>query len=375
MGKGSDKMYITASEWSNKTSEGGLRFGGTTGKTQGSEFKRLPYYACALSLAPFEIPMMAPDGAIFDITNIVPFLKKHGVHPLTGEKLSSKDLVKLTFHKNAAGNYFCPITFKEFNDHTHIVAIRTSGQVYAFEAVQKLNYQAKNMFDLMTNDPFTKKDVVTIQDPHSLQGRNLTDFYYRTHGLEVANNAAAPSVNAVGTTSRALKELEAKTKEREKEDAAKMAKFTAEVTPSFVTKDQLASNAATFSNNRMAAGFTSTSFSNPQTKNERYLLDEEQQMFGNIKAKGYAAIRTNYGQLNLELHSDLVPKTVYNFVMLAKAGFYNGTGWFDIFRRGELNDANKSSHSIPPKHQKLYDPRRRPHRNRQRRPIPLEERL
>lgn len=324
MGKG-DKLYITAQEWSNATQEGGMKFGGTTGKVKGSEFKPLPFYSCALSLAPFENPMMAPDGAVFDLLNIVPFLKKYGVHPLTGEKLAAKDLVRLTFHKNAEGDYFCPITFKTFNDHTHIVAIRTSGQVYSYEAVQKLNFAAKNYRDLLTDDPFTKKDVITIQDPHNLEARNRTEFYYVKNSLALDDSGPAPTVNAVGgTTARALKELE--TRQKEKEAASKVAVKegpSATVTPSFVSKDTQASNAAHFSNNRMAAGFTSTSFSAPQTKNDRFLIDEEERMFNKIKTKAYAAIRTNFGQINLELHADLAPKTVYNFLMLAKQGYYD----------------------------------------------------
>lgn len=48
-----------------------------------------------------------------------------------------------------------------------------------------------------------------------------------------------------------------------------------------------------------------------------------------LKSKAYATIMTNYGGLNLELHGDRAPKTVYNFVMLAKQGFYDDT----IFHR------------------------------------------
>ncbi|WAR03401.1 PPIL3-like protein [Mya arenaria] len=33
--------------------------------------------------------------------SIVPFLKKYGINPVTGDKLSAKELVRLNFHKNA----------------------------------------------------------------------------------------------------------------------------------------------------------------------------------------------------------------------------------------------------------------------------------
>lgn len=31
------------------------------------------------------------------------------------------------------GKYHCPVTFKVFNDNTHIVAVRTTGNVYCME--------------------------------------------------------------------------------------------------------------------------------------------------------------------------------------------------------------------------------------------------
>jgi peptidyl-prolyl cis-trans isomerase-like protein 2 len=40
-------------------------------------------------------------------------------------------------------------------------------------------------------------------------------------------------------------------------------------------------------------------------------------------SKAYATILTNYGGLNVELHGDRAPKTVYNFVQLAKQGYYD----------------------------------------------------
>lgn len=42
-----------------------------------------------------------------------------------------------------------------------------------------------------------------------------------------------------------------------------------------------------------------------------------------LKSKAYATIMTNYGGLNVELHGDRAPKTVYNFVQLAKQGKYD----------------------------------------------------
>lgn len=50
---------------------------------------------------------------------------------------------------------------------------------------------------------------------------------------------------------------------------------------------------------------TSTSFT-PVTKTEREMIDEEDFMFEQIKAKGYVRITTNLGDLNVELYCDKV---------------------------------------------------------------------
>ena len=87
----------------------------------------------SLDVSNNSMQVCAPDGAIFDIINIVPYVQKHHKHPVTGEPLALKDLIKLRFHKNADGEYACPVLHKVFTEHTHIVGIRTTGHVYCFE--------------------------------------------------------------------------------------------------------------------------------------------------------------------------------------------------------------------------------------------------
>ena len=50
------------------------------------------------------------------------------------------ELIKLNFSKNADGKFHCPITFKVFNQNTHIVAIKTTGNVYAYEVRPTLRF-------------------------------------------------------------------------------------------------------------------------------------------------------------------------------------------------------------------------------------------
>eukprot|EP00798_Chlamydomonas_sp_ICE-L_P013541 gene13541-19411_t len=90
-------------------------------------------------------------------------------HPITGQPLALKDLVKLNFHKNTDGEYACPVMGKVFTVHTHIVAIKTSGNVYCWDAVEELCVKPKNWKDLITDEPFTRKDIIQIQDPMNLE--------------------------------------------------------------------------------------------------------------------------------------------------------------------------------------------------------------
>ena len=161
-----DRGYMTATEW--RTEGGGFK------DRSGGGFKRLPFHCCAIAFTPFEDPVpprrpwrpaLAPcasraddralaalanvrlpsalcwrrqactlDGTTYDITNIVPYIQKFHRHPATGEPLELKDVVKLTFHRNADGEYHCPVLAKVFTEATHIVALRPTGNVFCYEA-------------------------------------------------------------------------------------------------------------------------------------------------------------------------------------------------------------------------------------------------
>ncbi len=70
---------------------------------------------------------------MYDIVNIVNYVQKFHRHPVTGEPLALRDIVMLTFHKNADGEYHCPVLHKVFTESTHIAAIRNTGNVYCYE--------------------------------------------------------------------------------------------------------------------------------------------------------------------------------------------------------------------------------------------------
>ncbi|RUO95704.1 hypothetical protein BC936DRAFT_143409, partial [Jimgerdemannia flammicorona] len=336
MGKWTDKLYITHSEWSGEVGQHSASAGILSRRANGGRaFQRLPFDCCALSLTPFEHPVCTPEGHVFDLVHIVPYIKKYGTNPVTGQKLDAKSLVKLNFHKNADGDYACPVTFKVFSDHTAIAAVRTSGNVYAYDTLEKLNIKERNWQDLMTDEAFTRKDIIMIQDPHNLENRNLADFHYLKNDLKVVDEDEARArknplnnINAVGTTSRVLAELS-------KDDSTAASTSTASSKPN-TTKPATPTptsanpkkpyNAANYSTGRASSSLTSTAVT-PYQGADVALIDEDEFMYKEIKEKGYARIVTNLGNLNVELWCDKAPRACHNFVMLAKQGYYKGVGF------------------------------------------------
>lgn len=93
----------------------------------------------------------------------MPYITKFKKNPVTGKPLAVKDLIKIQFHKNASGEYQCPVLHKVFTEFTHIVAVKKTGNVFSYEALRELNIKSKNWKELLTDEPFTREDIITIQ--------------------------------------------------------------------------------------------------------------------------------------------------------------------------------------------------------------------
>ena len=55
----------------------------------------------------------------------------------------------------------------------------------ALQAVERLNLKPAFFKDLLTDEPFTRKDLITIQDPTNLDKFNLTNFFHLKKNLKV----------------------------------------------------------------------------------------------------------------------------------------------------------------------------------------------
>lgn len=335
--------------------------------------------------------MCTIDGSVFDVLHIIPYIRKHGKHPVTGVPLKQEDLIPLTFHKNSDGEYHCPVLNKVFTEFTHIVAVKTTGNVFCYEAIKELNIKTKNWKELLTDEPFTREDLITIQNPNALDSKALLNFDHVKNSLKVDDEELKKmsldptyNINVSGDIKQMLEELgtekgrqtaslggggnkarneraaaleailaaRSKINENSKSNANEEVKpkqgFSIVDAASASVHGRSAAAAKAASSDKTAAriamhmagerdpvnakmvksryttgaasrSFTSTSF-DPVTKNEFEYIKVEK----NPKKKGYVQLHTTHGDLNIELHCDITPRTCENFITLCERGYYNG---------------------------------------------------
>lgn len=250
-----------------------------------------------------------------------------------------------------------PVTFKVFGDNTHIVALRNTGNVFAHDTVERLNIKAKMWRDLVSDEEFSRKDIITLQGPQNIESRNLSSFKYLqddastlTEDQQKERNNPSRTMNreASGSAAEVLKvKDEAKYSIQIPNANVKSQNLPVSKPPPKPTTDtskqatapplpsrSIPYNAAKHTTGKAAASFTSTGLT-PHTSNERALLTDEEYMLKprRVKQKGYARIQTHYGDLNIELFPEFAPRAVWNFVQLAKTGYYQGV----IFHRNIRN--------------------------------------
>ncbi|KAJ2921555.1 hypothetical protein H1R20_g15541, partial [Candolleomyces eurysporus] len=315
MGHGnSNKLYITHAEHAglhgSHSSSVGYR-----GKQEASSAVAVPFDCCSLSFQPFSHPVCARNadgtGDVYDLVNIIPWLKQHNdTHPTTKEPLKPSDLIKLNYsRKEATGEIHDPISFKPFSEHSHIVAIATTGNVFLAESI-------KGNRDLVAEVPFKKEDVITLQNPHGMPPASVPTS--KAEGKQVAKSVPA------------------------KPAAAAQPGKTKAPTPW---------NISPYSTGLPGASLTSTSVDPNVQGNSQLLWDEEELMFEEIskpvkgkgkekdlgKRRAYVRVVTSLGgaSLNLELYCEKAPKTCYNFLMLARTGKYNDVPFHRLVQTGD----------------------------------------
>lgn len=347
---------ITHSEWASEDAYSASAGSGIAkSKAPDSTFKRLPFNFCAVSLQPFKTPVCTAEGTIFDVDNILSWLLKHGTNPVDGKPLKADDLIRLHFAKNDEGEMVDPVTFKVFTDNTHMVALKTTGNVFAYDTVERLNIKAKMWRDLVSDEVFGRKDIITLQDPQNVQSRNLSSFKYLQEGVSTLTEEQQRERNAgvnkyaLGNAASVLKSKDTSPTPPKPQVGKYLHQGSSSSIPSnAISKTASANNtpkpahtfkttpynAAQHTTGRAAASFTSTGLT-PHTSGDLALLSDEEYMLKprRIKNPGYARILTTHGALNLELLPEFAPKAVWNFIQLAKRGYYKDV----IFHRNIRN--------------------------------------
>ncbi|KAH8401626.1 hypothetical protein KR009_006926, partial [Drosophila setifemur] len=306
--------YLTYTEWSEL-------YGGK--KTESLEndhvkFKRLPFEHCCITMAPFEMPYSDTQGNVFEYEAILNFLKTFKINPITGQKMDSKALVKLNFHKNATDEYHCPALFKPFSKNSHIVAVAVTGNVYCWEAIDQLNIKTKNWKDLVDDTPFQRKDIITIQDPQHLEKFDISTFHHIRKNLRVLSEEE--QLERKDPASGRIKTMNLETKETLAQLQKDYQPAEEEATTSKRTADKF--NAAHYSTGAVAASFTSTAMV-PVSQIEAAIIDDDLVKYERVKKKGYVRLNTNFGPLNLELFCDQTPRACDNFIKHCANGYYN----------------------------------------------------
>lgn len=68
---------------------------------------------------------------------LTPHCRQHeNKNPVTQEPLAPSDLITLHYSRKPTGDIHDPISFKPFSEHSHIVAIATTGNVFLAESIK-----------------------------------------------------------------------------------------------------------------------------------------------------------------------------------------------------------------------------------------------
>ncbi|KAF0980313.1 hypothetical protein FDP41_013527 [Naegleria fowleri] len=309
--------------------------------------KSLPFYHCCLTSQPITgEPVATRDGYMFDILNILPWIRKHHIHPITGEPLEMNDLIRLHIKMNEEGKPYCPATNRIFTEQSHIVAIAKTGNVYSWNGIENLNLtEGDVMHDVLTNEEFTKDDIITIQDPKN--PRDITTMHHQAEkkiqeekkrrASEDSSNLEKVSeyINLNSSTSKVLEEMERRKKKKlesnEEEQELKSNPLRGgEQSFGILSSDTKASSLTSSVMNVRTKSHESEKINEQYWKDKTAQYDRIKKQFKDKKA--YVSLHTNFGDLNFELYPYLCPQTCDNFIELCNRKYYDGVKFHRLIK-------------------------------------------
>src|SRR6266576_2368774 len=143
--------------------------------------------------------------------------KQHdNTHPITKAPLIPSDLITLHYsRKEASGEIHDPISFKPFSEHSHIVTVATTGNVYLAESVKGgrdllADISIKKsvfifFFQYDTRLIIFRTDIITLQNPHGQPSASVPN-------PASTSKASAPPENKGAITNKSVPTAVTKTK-------------------------------------------------------------------------------------------------------------------------------------------------------------------
>jgi peptidyl-prolyl cis-trans isomerase-like 2 len=235
--------------------------------------------------------------------------------------------------------------FKQNN--SHVVAIKTTGNVFSYEAVHELNIKAKQFSDLMSGEAFKRSDIITLQNPNDPEHMALRDVCNFKHLQTLREDssltrASEGPIRHTPSSESVMREIEKK-RIADEETGVKRKVFTitdvhvptdeevADISEFWALKPTIAdvNPGSTVMEHKVSCSLTSSS-AEIATSSSLKLASPDEIREARWKAirklgkKGYVQLQTSLGNINLEVHCNFVPRTSWNFLTLCQRGYYDG---------------------------------------------------
>lgn len=298
---------------------------------------RPPLHLCALTLNPHQAPVSSPDGTIFDAANIVQLVRRTSLNPITGAPLRPDQLVPLSFSVDPrTAAFHCPVLCTLFHPNVKVVAIATTGNVYSYTAVQRLNLHPRCMRDLLDGTPFSLPDIIVLYDPAL---HTWTNHFHpetplslrRPSPQSVQPPAPSPVPLPVPPTSTAPTQQQ----QQQQQQLSSPMQPIPPIPPVRALLDKRALPEKSQQPRTPVKKPRRAELPNmPHLPRVRTPEEQRKAVYKRIrkgrKGKGYVRVVTNIGHLNIELHCDKVPMTCDNFLTLAERKYYDGLLWHRV---------------------------------------------
>lgn len=150
----------------------GVRFthreilGGTVSKVAPAKIEDDYQFAmCCLAYIPIQNPLICPYGYAYSKEAAVKYFATNDKHPFKDTPLKFEDLIEAKFTKDEKGEIIDPVTSERLTPKHKIVMNRLNGNVYNYQSILQFNKIPNLWQDMITCEPFTEDDLITINDP------------------------------------------------------------------------------------------------------------------------------------------------------------------------------------------------------------------